>query len=261
MTEDLQLAIALAERAAEVHRRGREGRLQVTSKSHARDLVTDVDHRAEQVIRELIGESRPGDRVLGEEGGGSWATEGRLWVIDPLDGTLNYAHGFPWYAVSVALVIDGRPEVGVVLDSAHGDLFTANRGGGASRNGHPLAVSPCRDPEKAMLATGFAYDPERLSENLGLFSFIAPRVRGVRRPGAASLDLSWVAAGALDGFWEIGLSPWDVAAGLLIVQEAGGRVTDEFGAPWCFDAAMVVASNGALHEPLLTLLREARAAS
>lgn len=256
---DLGLAERMARIAAEIHVDGRGRGLDITTKSSATDLVTDVDRRAEAAIREMLACERPADMILGEEGGGRAIGGGRTWVVDPLDGTVNYTHGFPWYAVSVALVVDGVPQVGVVHDSARGDVFTATRGRGAFRNGQRLRVSAEGNTSSAMLATGFSYNRDRLEENLGLFGYVLPRVRAVRRPGAASLDLAWLAAGALDGFWELSLAPWDVAAGILILEEAGGRTSDEFGAPWSWTSPMLVATNGALHRPLVDLLAEARA--
>ncbi len=254
MSADLDVAIAAAEAAAAVHRAGRRGTLEIRSKSTAIDLVTQVDTDAEAAIREILGRACPGDAILGEEGGGARDAGGRRWVVDPLDGTLNYAHGFPYYCVSVALEEDGVVTTGVVLDSARDELWAAVLGGGATRDGDTLEVSDRDLLADAMLATGFAYQPHQMEENYALFGKVMPRTRALRRPGAAALDLCNVAAGRLDGFWELYLSPWDVAAGSLIIREAGGRVTDGDGAPGRLGDRMIVATNGRVHDELLAVL-------
>ncbi len=250
---DLDLAITAARAAAALHRSGLGSDLAVRTKSTDIDLVTRIDTAAEQAIRDLLAEHRPGDAVLGEEEGQT-GQAGRRWIVDPLDGTLNYAHGFPYYCVSVALEVDGVVEVGVVLDSAHGELFAATRGGGATVDGVPMAVSGEDRIRRAMLATGFAYSGDGMAENLEYFARVLPQAGALRRPGAAALDLANLAAGRLDGFWELHLNPWDVAAGLLLVREAGGRTSDERGEPYRLGQRFVVASNGRLHQPLLEAL-------
>jgi myo-inositol-1(or 4)-monophosphatase len=254
MSRDLELAIEVAQAAAVVHRAGRTGTLEIRSKSTAIDLVTQVDLQAEAAVRALLHEHVPLDRVLGEEEGGASTPGGRRWIVDPLDGTLNYTHGFPYYCVSIALEIDGVVEVGVVLDSARDELFCAQRGLGATRDGTPLRVSACTALNESMLATGFAYSVERMMENYVLFGAVLPRARAIRRPGAAALDLCNVAAGTLDGFWELYLGPWDVAAGTLIVREAGGLATDGEGRTARLHDRMLVATGGGIHEELLALL-------
>jgi myo-inositol-1(or 4)-monophosphatase len=249
MSADLELALAAARAAADVHRAGRGGALDISTKSSRADLVTRVDVEAERAIRRTIAEVAPTDAVLGEEGGESGAGR-RRWIVDPLDGTLNYACGFPWYAVSIALEVDGVLQVGVVQDTAEGHIYCAERGGGALRDGEPLAVSRTRAIPDAMLATGFAYLPERMAENLAIFNAILPTVRGIRRPGAASLDLAQLAAGRLDGFWELYLAPWDVAAAIVLVEEAGGRVSGADGR-YRLGERRIVASNGVLHDALV----------
>ena len=192
-------------------------------------------------------------RDRGEEQGQKGEAAHR-WIVDPLDGTLNYAHGFPFFCVSIALEVRGRVELGVVLDVPRDVLFQAVRGRGATANGRPISVSDETVPIQAMLATGFAYVEGTQHENVEVFSRVLPKVRAVRRPGAAALDLCYVASGLLDGFWELKLSPWDVAAGVLIIQEAGGTVTGPDGAPYRLGERVLVASNGALHAKLLDLL-------
>ena len=250
---ELAAAIEAARAAARIHVRFQGEHLVQGSKSNARDLVTQVDVASEERIRALLLGAFPDDAFLGEETG-AVGHSGRLWIVDPLDGTVNYVHGMPAYAVSIALQIDGRLEVAVVLDSAKGDLFTATRGGGAWMNGAPIRVSDCPSLDEAMVATGFAYKPEQRAENLALFTKVLPKARCVRRPGAASLDLAYVAAGRFDGFWELHLSPWDVAAGALLVEEAGGRVTSG-PRPFGLRDPLIVATNGPVHASLVRALQ------
>ncbi|MBJ95293.1 MAG: inositol monophosphatase [Rickettsiales bacterium] len=254
--QDLEVAVEAAQAAASIHRAGHNQDLAVKTKSNAIDLVTRVDTESEQAIREILGNRFPEDTILGEEQGQRQGSSSRRWIVDPLDGTLNYAHGFPWYCVSIALEVEGRTEVAVVLDSAHNDLFTAQRGGGSQLNGEPLQVSNCSVLSKAMLATGFPYKREWMMENVATFAHMMPRARAIRRPGAAALDLACLAAGRLDGFWEIYLKPWDVAAGVLLVEEAGGIVSDEVGAPYLLGGKTIIASNGPLQAALLKALAE-----
>ncbi len=253
---DFELAIAAARAAAAVHQAG--GDLQIEAKSSDIDLVTRVDREAEQAIRAVILDARPDDAILGEEEGQA-GTGSRVWIVDPLDGTLNYAHGFPYYCVSVALQVDGVTEVGVVLDSTRDELFAALRGGGATLNGEPMNVSSEPSLRRSMIATGFAYKADHMAENVPLFTALLPQARALRRPGAAALDLANLAAGRLDGFWELYLNPWDVAAGMLLVVEAGGQVSDEAGGDYRFGHKTIVASNGALHPALLVALQSAMA--
>lgn len=253
LDEALHVAIRAAEAAAQIQRAHTDQVLRISTKSTVTDLVTQVDVECEARIREILLGAYPDHVVLGEEQGQQGEAEHR-WIVDPLDGTLNYAHGFPFYCVSIALEVRGRIELGVVLDSTRDELFQAVRGRGASRNGRPIAVTTESEPIKAMLATGFAYVVDNQHENIEVFARVLPKVRSIRRPGAAALDLSYVACGRLDGFWELKLSPWDVAAGLLIVQEAGGTVTAPDGGPYRLGDRVIVASNGHLHGELLGLL-------
>ncbi|WP_407540116.1 inositol monophosphatase family protein [Deinococcus radiomollis] len=257
----LQLAVRAAFEAGRIQQAhvGRPHR--ITTKSSFSDLVTEVDGLCEAAIRELIAAEYPGHAVLGEEEGeqGQAGAEYR-WVVDPLDGTVNYAHGFPFYCVSIAL--ERRTQtgaerlLGVVYDATRGELFTATHSGAALLNGQPIQVSGTPSlSTPALLSTGFPYDPGD-SRNLGLLGRLLAMGVPVRRPGAAALDLCYVACGRLDGYWELGLKPWDSAAGALIVSRAGGRVTDEQGTERS-DAPVIVASNGLLHPELLTVLKGA----
>jgi myo-inositol-1(or 4)-monophosphatase len=253
-TLELDVAVRAARAAAAIHRDLKGSDLQVRTKSTDIDLVTLADTASEAAIVEILLDAFPQDAILGEEEGQRHGNSQRRWIVDPLDGTLNYAHGFPWYCVSIALEVEGVIEVGVVLDSVHNELFTAQRGAGAHLNGEPMSVSRCQELPEAMLATGFPYKREWMAENVATFAWMMPKVRAIRRPGAAALDLASLAAGRLDGFWEIHLQPWDVAAGGLLVQEAGGRVSDLTGASYPLGEKTIVASNGCIHEALLQAL-------
>lgn len=253
LTSYLHTAIRAAREAARIQLAHLDGRLDVDTKSSDVDIVTQVDHLCEARIREVLLGAYPDHVVLGEEEGQQG--EGRCrWIVDPLDGTVNYAHGFPFFCVSIALEIDGAVQVGVVYDGWADELYTAVAGRGASLNGRPLQVTDQTVPKRALLATGFAYLEKTIDRNLEVFGRVLPQVQSIRRPGAAALDLCAVAAGRLDGFWELGLNAWDVAAGNLIVMEAGGTVTAADGSPYRLGEFTLVASNGHLHGKLLAIL-------
>lgn len=222
------------------------------------DLVTDADVRSEQAIVEAIAKAFPTHRILAEEKGLHTKSESPYtWIIDPLDGTTNFAHGFPAYCVSIGLEHQGRTILGVVLDPTRDELFVAEAGVGAAVNGVPLQVSTTPAIDGALLVTGFAYDiRESTRNNLGHFARFALRTQGIRRTGAAALDLCYVAAGRFDGFWEMKLHPWDTAAGALMVQEAGGLVTDFKGDPFSNYRDEIVASNRLIHMAMVEVLRE-----
>lgn len=250
----LRTAIRAAREAARIQLAERDSDLEIASKSTDIDLVTRVDELCEKGIRRIIAEEHPEHVVLGEELGQQ--AEGHYrWIVDPLDGTVNYAHGFPFYCVSIALEVGGEVVVGVVYDGERDELFSAVKGRGAYLNGRPIAVSALPDVRKALLGTGFAYTEDRMKLNLEVFARVMPQVQAIRRPGAAALDLCYVACGRLDGFWELGLNPWDAAAGLLVIREAGGTVTGHGGAPYRLGELILVASNGHLHGKLLDVLR------
>jgi myo-inositol-1(or 4)-monophosphatase len=255
--EALALAERLARAAGALQRERYESAIEIRTKSAAIDLVTEVDHACEALIVEGLARERPGDAVLAEEGRGSDRAGARLrWLIDPLDGTTNYAHGYPRFCVSIGIEREGEPLAGVVYDPLLDELFSARRGGGAFLNGRRLGVSGESEIGRALVATGFAYDVRRSAEdNLDHFARFVKTVRAVRRDGSAALDLCYVAAGRLDGYWELKLHPWDVAAGALLVREAGGRVSDLAGGPVPASGAEIVASNGRLHDAMLELLR------
>jgi myo-inositol-1(or 4)-monophosphatase len=195
-------------------------------KSSSTDMVSDADREAERAIVDLLRTERPDDGILAEEGAEEHAASGRRWVVDPLDGTTNFLYGFPAWAVSVALEDPDGGLAGVVYDPSRDELFAGERGGGATLNGTPIHVRTDAPLEEALIATGFGYDAERRARQAEVLLQILPAVRDIRRAGAAALDLAWVAAGRLDGYWERGLHRWDWAAGRLLVTEAGGEVRD-----------------------------------
>jgi len=227
------------------------------------NIVTEMDRRSEAlVVGRLLG-AFPDHAVLAEESGAIEAPGGRRaeyrWHIDPLDGTTNYAHALPIYAVSVALERAGTVILGVTYDPSHDECWVAERGQGATLNGEPIRVSECVSLDQSLLVTGFPYDIRTTDEtNLPEYALLSLRVQAVRRLGSAVLDLCYVACGRLEAFWELSLGPWDMAAGGLIVQEAGGRVTDVQGGPWRLDGPGILASNGHMHDAVLAALREAR---
>ena len=254
LSEAFDVAHRAADAAARIHRGHAGALLDVTTKSSATDLVTQVDRLSEEAIRATIAAAFPDHVVWGEEEGTSTGDVRHRWIVDPLDGTVNYAHGVPIYAVSIALEVDGVVELGVVLDTARGERFAARRGGGATLDGVAIHVSETRSIGAAMLGTGFAYGGAAITRNLEAFGRVVPVARAVRRPGAAALDLCNVACGRYDGFWELDLKPWDVAACALFVREAGGTTTNLQGAPYGWGDDGMVATNGHLHARLLDLL-------
>lgn len=249
----LDAAIDAAYLARGTHLYYREKGFALESKSGPTDLVTQADREAEEAIRGLLLARFPGHVVLGEESG-QQGESGFRWIVDPLDGTVNYAHGFPFYAVSIGLEAQGEMVVGVVLDTAHDELFTAIKGQGAFLNGRPIQVSATGHLIKSLLATGFPYDVSKDPENLTYFQRALQKNLMVRRPGAAALDLAYVAAGRLEGFWEVKLNPWDVAAGWLLVTEAGGQVSGLNGEAYALGSRYLVATNGKIHQQLLGVI-------
>ena len=233
--------------------------LQVSHKGDI-DLVTEADLAAEQLIVERIRSYHPRHAILTEESGNVLEAGGAdaafKWIIDPLDGTTNYAHGYPCFCVSVALEHDGRIVVGVVYDPTRDELFAAERGEGATLNGRRMRVSETDELNRALVCTGFPYDVRERSDFIRHFRQFIMRAQSVRRDGAAALDLACVAAGRFEGFYEEGLRPWDVAAGVLLVEEAGGRVTHYDGSPFNIYATHIAASNGLIHEEMLRVLSD-----
>src|SRR5689334_22790070 len=233
--------------------------VRVSSKGRS-DFVTEVDRAAEQAIIATLKTAYPNHSILAEESGAS-GPEGEvdyLWIIDPLDGTTNFIHGFPQFAVSIGLKHRGHITQAVVYDPTRNELFTATRGRGAFLNDRRLRVSKRDQLQDCLIGTGFPFRKlDDLDEYVEVFTRVTKNTAGVRRPGAASLDLAYVAAGRLDGFWEFGLSPWDIAAGILIVREAGGYVTDLAGGHGMLESGDVLAANDHLHLPLAGMLKKA----
>jgi myo-inositol-1(or 4)-monophosphatase len=222
----------------------------------ATDFVTVVDRASEEAIARVVHERHPDATLVGEElTPDSQIARGLAFVADPLDGTTNFLHAFPWYCVSIAAVIDGAPVAAAILNIPTGELFTATLGAGARRNGQPIAVSRIADPSRALLGTGMPFKhPQHLDRYLASLPEILRSTAGVRRPGSAALDLADVACGRFDAFWELQLAPWDVAAGLLIVREAGGLATDLAGRDAPIGHGPIVAGNPAMHAWLLERL-------
>jgi myo-inositol-1(or 4)-monophosphatase len=228
--------------------------LTVSSKDR-NDFVTEVDRLAEDEIVRVLRKAYPSHGILAEESGASGGGD-YLWIIDPLDGTTNFVHGFPQFAVSIALRHKGRIEQGVIYDPLRQELFTASRGTGALLNDRRVRVTRRPGLEGALLGTGFPFRAQHhLDAYLGMFKALFPQTAGIRRAGAASLDLAYVAAGRLDGFWEIGLSEWDMAAGVLLIQEAGGIVGDFSGGHDFFETGNVVAGNPKIFAALVRAIQ------
>lgn len=250
----LATAIEVVTHAGAIQR-ARFGSGVTVAKKGAIDLVTEVDLEVERACRAILGARFPDHDILAEELGGGTAEKSHRWVFDPLDGTTNFAHGIPIFCASLALEIDGEAVVGAVFDPNRQELFTAERGVGAWLNGAPLRTSSAATLIDAVLVTGFPYDVHStLDDVIGLFSAFVAESRAVRRLGSAAIDLCWVAAGRMDGFWEERLQPWDTRAGALLVQEAGGTVTGLDGGPWVPAAGHVLASNGPLHEAMVRVV-------
>jgi myo-inositol-1(or 4)-monophosphatase len=229
------------------------GRLQVDQKGK-NDYASEVDRMAEREIISIIKAAYPDHAILAEESGMHQGND-FVWVIDPLDGTTNFLHGFPQYAVSIALKYKGRLEVGVVYDPLRDELFTAKRGGGAMLNSRRLRVTNQSTLKGALIGTGFPFKTDlHMDAYLGMFRAIATDSAGIRRPGAAALDLAYLAAGRLDGFWEIGLMEWDMAAGILLVKEAGGVITDFSFNDNYLESGNVIAGSPKMHQILYQLI-------
>jgi myo-inositol-1(or 4)-monophosphatase len=223
------------------------------------DLVTEADRAAEDAIVSMIHHTFPRHDILAEEGEYSSHGSDYLWIIDPLDGTTNYAHGFPWFAVSIALAVAGEIILGVVYNPFHREFFIAEKGKGVFLNDVELRVSTTARLDHALLATGFPYDRKTSpANNYDHFVNFQQAARACRRTGSASLDLAYTAAGRLDGFWEMKLKPWDMAAGILMVQEAGGRVTDFDQAPLQLHGQECLASNGIIHDDMSGILQRGK---
>ncbi|MCH8557444.1 MAG: inositol monophosphatase [Balneolia bacterium] len=255
---DLQIAHEAAMKASAVIKHYAENRDQLNVELKGRhDLVTQADVETEKKIVEIIQHYRPDDVILGEETAAQQKlTNARTWIIDPIDGTTNFTHAFPVFCISIALWENKRPKAAVIYEINSGEVFTAEEGGGAFLNGRPIRISDAQKPEEALLGTGFPYrDLEIIDDYLALLKCFMKETHGVRRPGSAAYDLACVAAGRLDGFYEYALSPWDVAAGVLLIREAGGVIADwDGGDEWLF-GKRIVCGNEAITRYLLDRIK------
>jgi myo-inositol-1(or 4)-monophosphatase len=220
------------------------------------DLVTEADRASERLVVERLTQHFPGHDIVAEEGGGSLSGADYRWYVDPLDGTTNFAHGFPVYNVTLALERAGELVAGVIYDPTRDEMFAAERGGGAALNGSRIRVSAARRLEDSLVATGFPSRKRHENINIHYYYQLAMITHGVRRAGAAAIDLAYVACGRLEAFWEFKLNPWDMAAGILLVEEAGGRCSGMQGQPVALDGPHILADNGEVHEEILSQFRD-----
>ncbi len=249
-----EAAIYIARKAGELLRENL-GRVESIEYKGAVDLVTDVDRKSETLIVDFIKERFADHDILTEEGQDKTEGSPCRWIIDPLDGTTNYAHGYPVFCVSIGFEEEGELRLGVVYDPMLEELFVAENGGGAYLNGRRIRVSATPTLDKSLLSTGFPYDLRTSRENnLNHFSNFAMRAQAIRRAGSAALDMCYVGCGRFDGFWELKLKPWDVAAGSLVVKEAGGRLTDFNDSPFSIYGYEVIASNGLIHQEMVEVV-------
>jgi myo-inositol-1(or 4)-monophosphatase len=252
----LQTAVDIAREAGALLANSFERRVPFELKGDF-DLVTEADRASEKLVVERLRTHFPQHSILAEEGGGHESSSEFRWYVDPLDGTTNFAHSFPMFNVTLALEQAGEMIAGVIYDPLRQELFSAERGGGAYLNNRRIRVSACKGLEESLASTGFPSRKRHQNVNIHFYHQMAMASHGVRRTGSAALDLAYVASGRLDAFWEFGLKPWDMAAGTLLVREAGGAVSDMRGAPHNVNASVdLVADNGALHEPILGLFGE-----
>lgn len=257
MQAQLTIAVRAARRAGDLILRNlNRTRPQDISSKGWNEIVTEVDVRAEEDIKETIRRSYPDHAFMAEESGESGDSD-HVWIIDPLDGTTNFVHGFPVFAVSIALQVRGQLEVAVIYDPTRQEMFTAVRGGGAQLDGRRIRVSGATHLKDTLIGTGFPYreNVKHMDAYLGMLKTVVENVSGVRRPGAAALDLAYVAAGRFDGFWELGLKPWDIAAGALLIQEAGGIISSVRGDSHFLETGNVIAGAPKIHEALSRLLQ------
>ena len=250
----LATAVEAVVRAGDIHRSKFRSGVRIDKKG-AIDLVTEVDVEVERTFRAMIAERFPDHEVLAEELGGGTGGSRHRWVFDPLDGTTNYAHGVPIFCASLALEVDGQAAVAAVYDPNRKELFTAEAGLGSWMNGQRLKASANRTVLESMLVTGFPYNiHEKADEFLKVFGRVLKQARAIRRLGSAAIDICWVAAGRMDGFWEASLKPWDTRAAALILEEAGGKVTGMDGKSWIPEDGHIVATNGLIHDEVLQIL-------
>jgi len=255
MLGPLEFAIRLAFESGRIQRKYFQKTLSITHKG-AINLVTNVDLECQARILELVGENFPDDEVISEEKTNAYEPGKNRWIVDPLDGTTNYAHGYPFFCTSIAYEVDSEIIVGVVYNPVMDELFFARKGEGSFFNGERLRVSAIRDVQQALLVTGFPYDvATNQVNNLNHWAAFMMKAQALRRDGSAGLNLSYVAAGRFDAFWEVRLSPWDMAAGVLIAREAGGTVTSLSGDAFSLYGGGILASNGLIHEQMVDVIR------
>lgn len=257
MAQYLKIVEKLAREAGKIQM-AHLGRVHTIERKGAINLVTEVDKLCEEMIGEGIRKSFPEHDILGEEGIAKRKESELCWIVDPLDGTTNYAHGFPFFGVSIALEHKGDIICGVIYDPVRDEMFAAEKGKGATLNGEKIRVSGAPSLKESLLATGFAYsvqEPGR-PDNLDNFKAFIKTALAVRRPGAAAIDLAYVACGRLDGFWELFLKPWDIAAGVIIIKEAGGLVTGFNGSPIDIYGTEILASNSLIHDAMMEILKK-----
>jgi myo-inositol-1(or 4)-monophosphatase len=254
----LNTAVKAARKAGTIITRAAFDLDKLTVRSKAQnDYVSEVDHASEDAIISVLRDAYPDHGILAEESGRNEAKSDYVWVIDPLDGTTNFLHGFPQYCISIGLLHKGVPTQAVIFDTNRNELFTATRGVGAYLNDRRIRVSKTERLEAALMGTGFPFrEVQNIDEYIHMMRNIMLATSGIRRPGAAALDLAWVAAGRIDGFWEIGLAPWDMAAGALLVREAGGLIGDLDGNDKFLESGRVVASNAKLFSAILQTLKK-----
>jgi myo-inositol-1(or 4)-monophosphatase len=254
-----RVAVDAARAAGRLLRDELSGARRIAYKGSPTNLVTEMDQRAEALILERLRGAFPDDAILAEEQGAAGGRSGRRWIVDPLDGTTNYAHGLPIFGVSIALEVAPRLVLGVVYDPSRDEMFVGERGAGATLNDAPIKVSATPSLDASLLVTGFPYNiRETRDTNLPEYAAFSLRARAVRRLGSAVIDLAYVACGRFDAYWELRLGAWDVAAGSVLVQEAGGRVTGIDGGALDVDAPTLLASNGLIHEEMRRALKEIR---
>ena len=255
MSTYVETAAQIAQEAGQIVQRIAAQRVGFELKGE-HDLVTEADRASERHIVERLRAAYPDHSIVAEEGGNHTGASGYRWYVDPLDGTTNFAHRFPAYNVTLALERDGEIIAGVVLDPCRNEIYTAERGGGAFLNGERMHVSTVANLRDSLVATGFPSRKRHKNVNVHFFYQLSVMSHGVRRPGAAALDLAFVAAGRLDMFWEFSLNPWDMAAGTLLVEEAGGRISDMHGAPLDLRGPHILASNGLVHQESTALFAD-----
>jgi myo-inositol-1(or 4)-monophosphatase len=255
MSAVLKAAIEAAKAAGKIHRRFYGKTLEVKiKKGNTLNLVTQVDKACEKKIQSILHKRFPAFNFWGEEGGQGAGNSEYTWVVDPLDGTTNFAHAYPFFCVSIALVKDKEPVVGVIYDVMNSECFTAEKGKGAFLNGRRIKVSTVSSLSKSFLSTGFAYGVKETLYNFENFKNFVLNSQGVRRDGSAAMNLAYVAVGRFDGFWERGIQAWDMAAAVCLIREAGGKVTDISGKPYDLLAQNALASNGKIHQQMHKLL-------